>query len=326
MTNFSKRIQIYGIDLSIQVKRGNLNFTYLKDFIIDKNSPPYNYKIVIKEVEIAKKNKYELAIANLEKLSLYFRNKYNIEISSCVKNLEKKEILYLFSDREVEELISLTGSDYEMIALPYQMVFYNPKSKTGNVFYIHNEEVETGLTVAVNYCCSQILLGRYGFLAHAAGVVKRNKAYVFIARSGGGKTTVVNLCRGSCSLVLSDDIVGIRKLDSKYFAFSSPWIPGHIGVRRNVSFEIEAIFLLFKDTVTYLKAMSFKNFIKYVIGNNCVLFLCSNSPYDMKSIFFNLLDMFQNVPIFELHFEKNTKFLKVIEKECFNGMEIHKEN
>jgi hypothetical protein len=55
---------------------------------------------------------------------------------------------------------------------------------------------------------------------HAASVIRKNKAAVFVAASGGGKTTVAGLSAGNS--VLSDDQTVLRRQDRHISAYANP--------------------------------------------------------------------------------------------------------
>lgn len=65
-----------------------------------------------------------------------------------------------------------------------------------------------------------------GFLLHASGCQdKKGNLKLFLAPSGGGKTTAVNLLsKGKACVKFSDDILVVRKKKEKWYFFSPPFI------------------------------------------------------------------------------------------------------
>jgi len=70
------------------------------------------------------------------------------------------------------------------------------------------------------------LVEKDGFLLHASSCQDKNgKLKLFVASSGGGKTTTANsLAKGNVCLKFGDDIVIVRKIKGRWFYFSPPFI------------------------------------------------------------------------------------------------------
>ncbi len=70
-----------------------------------------------------------------------------------------------------------------------------------------------------------ILLGRgNGVLLHSSCVDDNGKGYLFVGRSGAGKSTMANLWNGKQGVkVLSDDRVLVSESDEGFFAYGTPW-------------------------------------------------------------------------------------------------------
>ena len=81
------------------------------------------------------------------------------------------------------------------------------------------------------------LLRKDGFLLHASSVVdKKGNLSVFMARSGGGKTTTLNLFRGAGYAKFGDDIVLVRKIARHWKFFSPPFIEkNELSVKKQAS-------------------------------------------------------------------------------------------
>lgn len=87
------------------------------------------------------------------------------------------------------------------------------------------------------------LLDKDGFVLHSSAVAVDNKAYLFTAKSGTGKSTHVRLYKklfGDKATVINDDKPIIRLIDGKFFAFGSPW-SGKDDLNHNMCCEIQGI-------------------------------------------------------------------------------------
>src|SRR3989339_1780246 len=70
---------------------------------------------------------------------------------------------------------------------------------------------------------SSLLLKHNGFFLHASGVISRGKGYIFTGISGAGKTTVAEASR-KCGVVLSDEIVAVRKVGKSWKLYGTPFM------------------------------------------------------------------------------------------------------
>lgn len=105
----------------------------------------------------------------------------------------------------------------------------------------------TGDAVQREYCYSNFLMMLFAFAAmrhqtllfHASVIAREGKAYLFLAKSGTGKSTHSTLWLKhvpGCQLVNDDNpVVGVR--DGKVIVYGSPW-SGKTNCYRNVSFEV----------------------------------------------------------------------------------------
>lgn len=67
------------------------------------------------------------------------------------------------------------------------------------------------------------LLGKEGFLLHAAGVFAKKKAVLFIGSSGSGKSTITRKLFPEYGIV-GDDCVAIREQGKGFMCYQVPWI------------------------------------------------------------------------------------------------------
>lgn len=82
-----------------------------------------------------------------------------------------------------------------------------------------------------------------GFLLHAASAIRNGKAFLFAGVSGAGKTTISRLAPTDTTL-LTDEISYVRRQDSGYVAFGTPFTGELAKLGENVSAPISRLFLL----------------------------------------------------------------------------------
>lgn len=149
-----------------------------------------------------------------------------------------------------------------------------------------------------------------GIVLHGAGILKGEEVYIFIGPSGAGKTTVTNL--SSDSIILSDDLVMIKKVDGKFSVFPTPaWGDKQRGHRENRPYGINSIFKLIKDKSVHLErfspARSLANM--FTIPHIPTEFI----PYD--ELMTSFLELVSAVPYYGLHFLPEPSFWTCIDGE-----------
>lgn len=104
----------------------------------------------------------------------------------------------------------------------YLVIRRNISSKQVVVFYFTSLPT---LQILLKEILS-LLLEKDGFLLHASSCQdKKGKLKLFVASSGGGKTTTANsLAKSKACFKFGDDIVIVRNIKGKWFYFSPPFI------------------------------------------------------------------------------------------------------
>jgi len=162
------------------------------------------------------------------------------------------------------------------------------------------------------FAYSQILASLEGFLLHCACVVKNKDAFLFFAKSGGGKSTVAKLSRQYT--VLGDDIIAVRKINHDFVAFSTPWKQKKTANRRTLfSARIKAVFFLRKSNRVLFKPLKSDKALVRFLSRYIHFFLYTERPLADK-IFFTAADFFKTIPAYEMHFRKYADFWPKLEK------------
>lgn len=106
----------------------------------------------------------------------------------------------------------------------------DPDWAKGEIYVLPNPigDWERGPACAFSYPLDQIILsgllaGQGALMVHACGVVDRGRGYVFMGRSGAGKSTTAALWHKAGATVLSDDRVILRRSDGLWSVHGAPW-------------------------------------------------------------------------------------------------------
>ncbi len=106
------------------------------------------------------------------------------------------------------------------------------------------------------------LLSFDGFMLHASAVVVGNKAYLFSAPSGTGKSTHTSLWLETFgkdgAYILNDDKPVIRIIDGEIRVFGTPW-SGKTDQNRNAEVSLGGICFLERSSENWIKEVSDKD-------------------------------------------------------------------
>lgn len=120
---------------------------------------------------------------------------------------------------------------------------------------------ERMLNEDISFCrkFSEILIERFnGVLFHAAAVSVGNRAFLFTAESGVGKTTHISLlksCFGGSVRIINGDKPILRYTDGKITVYGSPW-NGKENYGEDVSAELGAVFFVSRAEKNSCKRVS----------------------------------------------------------------------
>jgi hypothetical protein len=154
---------------------------------------------------------------------------------------------------------------------------------------------------------SWVLLTQDGFLLHAASVTRNGKAYIFVGRSGAGKSTVASLSpRGT---VLTDEISLLKRVNGEWRAFGTPFWGEFKADGANTSAPVAGIFRLIQARENRIEPLRPADLLKALLP--CVLFFSSNVG-DHERLLQILIGTIREIPGFHLHFRKNRSFWEVL--------------
>ena len=143
----------------------------------------------------------------------------------------------------------------------------------------------------------RILLEHRAAFLHASRISVREKAILFAAPSGTGKTTQAGLwhdCRGA--EILGNDRTLLRKIDGTWQSFGYP-LDGSDPVLRNAVAPLGAVVLLEQGPVNRVCQMSPRAALPRLMRQSV---LDSWNPSDQTSVLELLADLMEDIPVLEL--------------------------
>jgi len=207
--------------------------------------------------------------------------------------------------------------------LPYALAILEPNFKSGDI-YLRTLRIP-GLppamrNLAINpleYPLDEILMinllakGR-GLIIHACGIKYKEMGFLFVGTSGAGKSTIANLWKKKKeAVILSDDRIIIRKLDSKFYIFGTPW-HGDARVCSPERAPLEKIYFIKHARENGTKKLN-------RIKTTSRLIICSFPTFwDKKGMKFTLnlcAELAQKIPCDELCFVPDETILNFIRNE-----------
>lgn len=142
----------------------------------------------------------------------------------------------------------VTKTNYEIITQTktkktYIALFEEKNCRITTYYHISHAHLQ----LIIRNILQKLLVTDGGVILHASSVLVNNKAYLFLAKSGGGKSTSMRLL-SKFYKPLADDTIIIKKEDKKFFLYQTPLQEKNRGIveKNNQRYEIGKIFLLKK--------------------------------------------------------------------------------
>jgi len=154
------------------------------------------------------------------------------------------------------------------------------------------------LDTALRIMHTIVLAEQWGFLLHAASVVRGRRAFLFFGPSGSGKTTVSRVAPPDVTL-LTDEISYVRRDADHHMAYGTPFTGELAKSGENISAHIAALYQLVKAPANRLVPMNAADAARALLGN--VLFFAED-PHLVTLIFQSVCDLVCQLPVYRLEF------------------------
>ena len=154
-----------------------------------------------------------------------------------------------------------------------------------------------------------------GFMLHASGVVYEDRAYLFSAPSGTGKSTHTTIWRKTFgeenTYIINDDKPVIRMIDGKVMVFGTPW-SGKTDQNKNKAVPLQGICFLERAAENRIEVMPTREALHKILDQTI-------RPTDVEhmSILLDLLDrLLKNIKVYKLYCNMENQAAIV----AYNGM------
>ena len=155
-----------------------------------------------------------------------------------------------------------------------------------------------------------------GFVLHGSGIVRHGKANLFLASSGGGKSTVASLSEDDGALVLADEFALVVESPSGFhirpLPRQAPTIPASVPLGERS--RLRNAFFLEKASHPRLEPISALMAAARCLKEAGILGFEAWPPSHRQAALDRLFRLFRAVPAYVLHFRKDNSFWKVIDE------------
>lgn len=143
-----------------------------------------------------------------------------------------------------------------------------------------------------------------GFFLHSSGLIKDDRAFLFVGPDGSGKTTISNLI--SEGFIASDDSLIVRQSNASFTLYTTPW-----GSREsiNTSAPISKIFFLRKAHTLKIKEMTPAEAAREFLAN---IFFSTLDQQICEKTLDTVGDLTKEIGCHELYFSREERELERI--------------
>jgi ribosomal protein S27E len=147
---------------------------------------------------------------------------------------------------------------------------------------------------------------------HGSAYVKNNYATIFLAPSGGGKSTIIQgILKNN---LYAEDTVIIKKIKSNFYVFPSSFDRKYVSSTNKRAVLIKNIYTLTKSNKNKVSELNLGEQLSATM-NNCIYI--QSDPIvkvDKKRLSCLVLDMIKSIPVVKLNFTKNFRAYKNLSK------------
>lgn len=204
-------------------------------------------------------------------------------------------------------------------------IFFSHKDK-GNYLYTHEDDYSNFKLQLDSECTKEILsellmVGFYSYISlhetlllHASAICYKEKAVVFTAASGVGKTTQAELWKKHRNAdILNGDKVFLKKTSDQIVAWGSPW-KGSSPYTENTYAQLGAIIVLEQAEENSIRKLSDLEILEKVVPH---LFI-PNWDTSLENKVFNFLDeVLRNTEVYLLKCKPDEDAVELVESAVF---------
>lgn len=252
-----------------------------------------------------------------------FRILVNCNDKSFIKSI-KKDYRGFVSDDDEHFTIDLTICD-KFVDVQDQLIYFNEGYLCGKVnieenrgeFNLKGHDKNRFLFI-LKVCFAIVCSKNNALLFHSAGVLDKNKAYLFCGPQDSGKSTISRL--SPHLKLLSDEHVIIQKINNRFRAFGTPlggeyFKFGKILKPSNTSADIDKIFFI-KQAKEHKIAKKKHSEVVFELLNEDFFYLGISKKRSalLKRNFDMIYELSKSISCYDLFFQKNKSFWNEIKQ------------
>lgn len=146
--------------------------------------------------------------------------------------------------------------------------------------------------------CEYLLENDKGIIFHCSAIAVDNKAYLFTAPSGTGKSTHAKLWKellGDRLVYVNDDKPIIRYIDNAFYVYGTPWMGKH-SLGSNIKCKIEAICEIYQSKENVISRLQPKDMVIRALSQT----LMPEKVTNADNLFAFLDKMLKSVKLYKL--------------------------
>jgi hypothetical protein len=154
-----------------------------------------------------------------------------------------------------------------------------------------------------------LLAEREGAILHCAGAIVDGNGFIFPGRSGAGKSTLATAMEFDADVrILCDDRIVVRKIDSSFKAFGTPWL-GTAARCRNANASLRGIAFISHGQTNAMKRITVTEALERLLPLVSVPWFDSLVMTDILQLCEELVS---TMPCYELQFKPDGAVLKTV--------------
>jgi hypothetical protein len=159
----------------------------------------------------------------------------------------------------------------------------------------------------LNLYSSFIVHRNWGLIIHSSCVKENGKAHIFAGHSGAGKSTAAKL--SAPRELLSDEATSLKITPNEITVFNSPFRSELDSDGELISIPLASIQLLHQALQNKRSGLKKSEAFSHLMDK---VFFWNRTPEETKTVLHLLVLLVQNVPAYELFFQKNNTFWEMI--------------
>lgn len=237
-------------------------------------------------------------------LQLLFDKSKNEILNVCGGFIEKGKITKI--DFNIDFVYKFHEVNRSKPTISIGKTTYHPlfEEKGNNKILTSNESSINEFQIILEYILRNLLREKGGFFLHASAVNINGEANIFLGKSGGGKSTIMNLLKKNY-LPLSDDIAIIKEEKNRFYYYQTPFLQKEFWYGRSSEmYQIGKVLFLRKADFNSIKRINNKDqILKRIIKQ--LMVRAENEIKEQIEPVLNFVAAFDN--FYELSFTKNEK-------------------